>query len=161
MTQLYDPPPLEMASILEELREKIENERDLHPTDYLEKDVHTIYSIAHKHYTVDQYKEAEPLFVRLVLARPTETAYWKGLASCRQMQNDFSGALISWGMCAVLDPEDISYHIYGAECLYHLKEFIEASKAIDYIESQITENSPFYGKYIKIKRSIEGVDNGS
>ena len=152
---------IEMASIIEELRKKIENERDLNPSDYLEKDIQLLYSIAHKHYTIDQYDKAEALFIRLVLARPNDVAYWKGLASCRQMQKDFSGALIAWGMCATIYPEDLSYHIYGAECLYFLNELGEASRAISFVESKINDQNPFYPKYIKIKRSIEGGNDGN
>ncbi|MCH9812077.1 hypothetical protein K0U07_04885 [bacterium] len=151
---------LEMTTALSLLRKKIEEERDLHPKDYLEKDVELLYSIAHKHYTIDQYDKAEPLFVRLVLARPEQIAYWKGLASCRQMQKDFSGALIAWGMCATLDPDDLSFHIYGAECLYFLNEMEEAASAIAFVESKIDDNHPYFPKFIKIKRSLMGEEDG-
>ena len=151
---------VELASVLSELRKKIENERDLHPKDYSEKDIELLYSIAHKHYTIDQYSKAEPLFVRLVLARPEQIAYWKGLASCRQMQEDFTGALIAWGMCAAIKPEDLSYHIYGAECLYFLGEMEEAARAIAFVESKIDDHHPYFPKYIKIKRSLMGEENG-
>ncbi len=148
--------PLEMAELLQEFTVKIENDRDLHPKDYLDEDVEALYTIAHKYYTVDSYEEAEPLFMRLVLARATNSAFWKGLASSQQMLKKYREALVAWGMCAMLNPDDLSNHLFGAECLINLELLQEAVKALDYVGSLITQGHPNFKKYNKLKLIVKG-----
>lgn len=147
-------PPLEMIEMLNQLKEKIKDNRDLSPEQYLERDVKTLYSIAHKHYSIDNFIDAEPLFINLVIARPLEKIYWKGLASSKQMLKNYEGALACWGMIALLDPNDLSAHIFGAECLVQLKALDEAAQALSYIEKHITKDHPNYQNYYRIKLSI-------
>lgn len=153
---LEDTPPLEMITILEELKKKLASSTDLDPKEYLEKDVRAMYAIAHKHYCIDNYEDAEELFVRLVLARPANIAFWKGLASTRQMQKNYNGALVCYGMCAVLDNKDLSFHIYGAECLYYLEELEEAGRALAFVGETIKEDHPNFKAYAKVKLWVEG-----
>jgi predicted Zn-dependent protease len=148
--------PLEMAELLQEFTVKIENDRDLHPKEYLDKDVEVLYHIAHKHYTVDSYEEAEPLFMRLVMARPTNSAFWKGLASTFQMLKKYREALAAWGMCALLHPDDLSNHLFGAECLINLELEEDAKKALEYVGSLITEGHPNFKKYNKLTLIVKG-----
>ncbi len=154
--------PLEMAELLQEFTAKIENDRDLHPKEYLDKDVEVLYTIAHKYYTIDSYEEAEPLFMRLVLARPTNAAFWKGLASTFQMLKKYREALAAWGMIALLNPDDLSNHLFGAECLINLEYLEEGKKALDYVGSLITQEHPNFKKYNKLTLIVKGeavVDN--
>ncbi|MCH9617160.1 MAG: hypothetical protein SP4CHLAM5_03240 [Chlamydiia bacterium] len=155
MQSFIDPsPPLEMIEVLNDLKAKISESRDLSPDQYLEKDVKMLYSIAHKHYSIDNFIDAEPLFINLVLARPLEKIYWKGLASSRQMLKNYQGALVCWGMIALIHPEDLAAHIFGAECLYQLGAEQETAEAAAYIEKHITEDHPNYKNFYKIKLSI-------
>jgi tetratricopeptide (TPR) repeat protein len=146
-------PPLEMIEILNDLKEKINGSRDLSPDQYMKRDVKLLYSIAHKHYSIDNFIDAEPLFINLVLARPLEKIYWKGLAASRQMLKNYEGALVCWGMIALISPEDLAAHIFGAECLYQLGALEETAEAVAYIEKHITEEHPNYGNFYRIKLS--------
>jgi len=151
MLELEEKTPLEMNELIDEFLKKIENDDDLHPSQYLDEDVKLIYTIAHKFYTLEQYKEAETMFMRLVLARGDNISFWKGLASCRQMQKDYAGALAAWGMCAFLDEKELSYHIYGVECLVELEEFEKANEAFIHVEKTITDDHPLSEKYHQLK----------
>lgn len=153
---LEEESPLEMAETLRDFRERIEEDTDLHPSDYLEKDVKLLYTIAHKHYSCDQYKEAEVFFLRLVLARPAEKIYWQGLASCRQMEKKYEEALIAWGMAATIDSEDLSFLIFGAECLLQLGQEEEARGALDHVSKKITEDHPNFTLYTKLNLALNG-----
>ncbi len=148
--------PLEMAETLKEFREKIEHDGDLHPSKYLDTDVKLLYSIAHKHYFCDQFKEGEIFFLRLVLARPAEKIYWQGLASCRQMQKNFEGALVAWGMASCLDESDVSYLIFGAECLLHLNQKVEAKSALHFVSERIDKDHPNFTLYTKLNLALSG-----
>ncbi|MCH9621436.1 MAG: hypothetical protein S4CHLAM20_08560 [Chlamydiia bacterium] len=156
MMELEEKTPLEMANHLKELSEKIEGDDDLHPSQYTDEDIKLIYTIAHKYYTIEQYQQAEVMFMRLVLARGDNIKFWKGLASSRQMQNDHAGALVAWGMCAMLDENDLLNHIYGAECLVSLEEFDQARQALDHVEKSITEDHVAYQKFYKLKLAAQG-----
>jgi tetratricopeptide (TPR) repeat protein len=147
--------PLEMLNLLQEFKEKICLEKDLHPSDYSEKDVQLLYTIAHKYYSNGAYMEAETFFLRLVLARATEIIYWRGLGSCYQMQKKYLNALTIWGMCASIDNNDINYHLYGAECLIHLKQIDQAKLALNHVKDFITYEHPTYQKYEKVKNLID------
>lgn len=149
-------PPLEMIDLLKDLTNKIESERDLHPKNYLEKDVQLLYNLAHKYYSINNYLDAEALFIRLVLARPLEKNYWQGLASSRQMQKNYSGALAAWGMCALIDNKDLSFHLYGAECLYHLEELDKAEAALTHVGNNISKDDKYFSKYEKIQQMLKG-----
>ena len=148
--------PLEMAETLREFREKIEGDTDLHPSDYLDKDIKLLYTIAHKHYFCDQFKEAEVLFLRLVLARPAEKIYWQGLASSRQMQKDFEGALIAWAMVSSLDKEEISSLVFGAECLLHLNQEDETRSILSHVSKKITKDHASFTLYTKLHLALNG-----
>ena len=148
--------PLEMAETLRIFREKIESDKDLHPSNYLDKDVKLLHNIAHKHYFCDQFKEAEVLFLRLVLARPAEKIYWQGLASCRQMQKKYEEALIAWAMASSLDEKELSFLLFGAECLLHLNQEDEVKSILDHISKQITHDHPNYTLYKKLHLALNG-----
>jgi type III secretion system low calcium response chaperone LcrH/SycD len=146
--------PLEMVHLLQTFEEKISLEKDLHPSNYSENDVSLLYTIAHKHYLNGNYSQAETFFIRLVVARSTDILYWRALSSCYQMQKKYESSLISWGMCAVLDNKDPSYHLYAADSLIHLNEVDQAKKALDYVASLINKDHPLFEKYEKVKNLI-------
>ena len=113
MNQDYiDHTPIEMLSVLEELKARIKDKNFLHPEQYLDKDIKLLHSIAHKYYAIGEYQQSEELFINLVIARPAEKIFWHSLASSRQMLENYAEALICWGICALLDSENPNYHIY-------------------------------------------------
>lgn len=146
---------MQMGELIKELRKKIENDRDLHPSEYLDEDVNLIYTIAHKYYTLGSFREAEIFFMRLVIARSENLKFWKGLASSRQMQDDFAGALVAWGMCAMLDEDDLSNHFYGIECLIKLDQKDQARAAFNQIIDRCTEDHALFERSLSLKKQLE------
>ena len=94
------------------------------------KDLETIYISAYHLYQKGNYSKAAELFLQLITANPYEQNFWKGLASCYQMQSAWDPALHAWAMCALLNPSDPYPHYHAAECLYAKKDPSEAMKAI-------------------------------
>ena len=156
-----DHTPIEMLSVLEELKVKIQDKNFLHPEQYLDKDIKLIYSIAHKYYTIGEYHQSEELFINLVIARPTEKIFWHSLASSRQMLANYSEALVCWGICALLDSENPNYHIYGAECLCSINEIDSAYEALSHAKTLLNNDLESSKKFEKIKLMIERKSHGN
>lgn len=89
------------------------------------------YSKAHSCYEVGKYDEACEVFELLVAYDPFEKSFWKGLASTRQMKKDYELALKAWSMLALLAPKCPYSHYHAAECYIAMKNYDEASLAIE------------------------------
>jgi len=95
------------------------------------EDQQRIYSEACKTYGAGEFQLAADAFSGLVLANPYETAYWRGLASARQMEKKYADALSAWAMASLTDDEDgPEPHYRAAECLFLLGEMDEVEKAL-------------------------------
>jgi len=91
----------------------------------------SFYATAFGLYERGDYEGAAQLFTQLVLTDPYSPHYWQGLASCKQMSQDYKAALHAWGVLALLREEDPLPHFHAAECLLSLEEKEEALKALD------------------------------
>lgn len=89
------------------------------------------YATAFGLYEKGDYRRAAQLFTQLVLTDPYSEHYWLGLASCKQMAQDFLAAIHAWGMVALLRENDPFPHFHAAECLLSLDNKEEALKAMD------------------------------
>jgi len=153
---LEETTPVEMIEIIEEFREKIAKDEDLPPSQYLDKDVKLLYHLAHKFYLCNQFKEAETFFLRLVLARPLEKSYWQGLASCRQMVENYQEALVAWAMASSLDKNEPTYLLFAAECLVYLDQKEEAAPLLKDLSEKITKEHPHFTLFTKLHLAVKG-----
>jgi type III secretion system low calcium response chaperone LcrH/SycD len=98
--------------------------------DFSSSDLETIYISAYHFYQKGNYAKSCELFLQLISSNPYEGNFWKGLASCYQMQSAWEQALHGWAMLALLCPNDPFAHYHAAECLFAMKNFTETRKAI-------------------------------
>lgn len=121
------------------------------PANMTDEDVDLFYELGYNLYLQGDYKQAEELFRRTVLAKPMEKKHWQGLASCLQMQKRYEEALVPWSMCCLVDPENPLPHFHAAECLFSLKQLDEAAKALSTSESRDTAKA-FQGKIATLRQ---------
>ncbi len=89
------------------------------------------YATAFGLYEKGDYRGAAQLFTQLVLTDPYSEHYWRGLASSKQMAQDYLAAVHAWAMLALLKEKDPLPHFHAAECFLSLDEKEEALKALD------------------------------
>jgi|SRR5579862_2159599 len=99
-----------------------------------------LYGIAFQLYELGNYPHAGQFFKKLVLCNPFAEKYWRGLASCHQMQKEYLAAIQAWTSSALLEDKDPLPHFHAAECLFSLGEKEEALHALQAAESLLTRN---------------------
>jgi len=119
---------------MKELKEIFHNHKPL-PQDEQEM----LYMSGYGLYEAGNYEDAAPLFTRLVLADPFVEKYWRGLASCHQMNRNYTQALHAWALSALLKEQDPWPHFHAAECLLSLNEKEEALKALKAVEERLKD----------------------
>lgn len=119
---------------------------------------HLIYAASHGLYNQGDYKKAEDLFTQLIISDPYSGKYWKGIASCKQMQKKFEEALYAWSVCALIADPDPFPHFHAAECLISLEKYEEALKALLHVETcclEITSHQVLKKRVIILKELIQ------
>jgi len=94
------------------------------------EDLFVLHELAYNLYLSYDYINGETVFRRLVIARPYEPKFWKGLASCIQMQGRYEDALLPWSILSIIDPTNPAPHFHAAECLISLSEITKAGEAL-------------------------------
>ncbi|MBA2368639.1 MAG: tetratricopeptide repeat protein [Candidatus Protochlamydia sp.] len=91
------------------------------------------YYIAYHLYRDQQYEEAENFFRMLLMAKPTDPRYWKGLGACLQMRQNYEEALNCYICTQNLhwDQPDPYLYIYAADCYFALNQIKEGLKALE------------------------------
>jgi tetratricopeptide (TPR) repeat protein len=95
-----------------------------------DEDLFVLHELAYNLYLSYDYINGEKVFRRLVIARPYEIKFWKGLASCIQMQERYEDALLPWSILSIIDPINPAPHFYAGECLISLSEITKAGEAL-------------------------------
>jgi type III secretion system low calcium response chaperone LcrH/SycD len=103
-------------------------------------DQEALYASAFSFYQQGHYASAEPLFHDLCQLNPFNIAFWKGLASCLQMQSKWKEALKIWGVSSLLDENDASNYFHLSECLYCLNEKEECLKTLIQAEKRLNQD---------------------
>jgi type III secretion system low calcium response chaperone LcrH/SycD len=99
-----------------------------------------LYAIAFQLYELGNYLHAGQFFKKLVLCNPFAEKYWRGLASCHQMQKEYLAAVHAWTSSALLEGNDPLPHFHAAECLFSLEQKEEALQALKAAESLLAHN---------------------
>jgi len=119
----------------------------------------TLYSSAYGMYQVGDYVQAADLFTLLTLNEPYELRFWKGLASCRQMQREYKAALHAWGIVCLLGGHSPISHFHAAECYLSMGEIKEAAKALECAEFHLkSKKEPLSEKIEELKRICHGAN---
>lgn len=81
-----------------------------------EEHMNAVYALAHNLYQHGEYDRAETLFQFLCYYNHLERKYPMGLAACRHMQRNYSGAVEAYAVAALLDVDDPRPQFHAAEC---------------------------------------------
>jgi type III secretion system low calcium response chaperone LcrH/SycD len=76
------------------------------------------------------YKDALEIFSYLTVLNPMKKKYWLAIAATRVRMEDYEGALKSYAMISLLDPNDPESYYYSAFCYLALQYKGEAVKSL-------------------------------
>ncbi len=93
--------------------------------------LHEAYQVAYQLYQNKHYLEALPLFRMLVIWQLNEKKYWKGMAACSQMTNEWEEALFCYKIAISLAPEDLDLFIHASDCCFSLGAVLEGLNFLD------------------------------
>lgn len=83
----------------------------------------SLYALAHKHYTAQNYKDAHILFEALCMYKYNDSRFWMGLAACRQALGFYKEAADTFGAAGLMtnfkNPEPLWY---AANCYLKLND---------------------------------------
>lgn len=98
-----------------------------------EEQVQEMHLFAYLLYRDQRYQEASYFFRLLVVARPTEAKYWKGLGACLQVLKAYEEALscyMCWQMTTRDQPNSYLY-VHVADCYFALKQVPAGLRALE------------------------------
>lgn len=99
-----------------------------------ENKIQNIYALAYMLYQQKEYQDSGCFFRLLVIARPTEAKYWKGLGSCLQMLKNFEEALNCYHCCFEMSDRyhfDPYFYIQISDCFFALNQIDAGLKALE------------------------------
>lgn len=114
-----------------------------------------LYQASYTFYQAGNYARAADLFLQLAREAPFEKEYWKGLASCQQMQGKYDDALHAWSLAALLCEEDPMPHFHAAECLLSQNNKEEALKALFLAEKKTGLSGQIRSKITLLKEACQ------
>jgi type III secretion system low calcium response chaperone LcrH/SycD len=102
-------------------------------------DIEAFYAQAYAHYQSNQTAEAAEIFSVLCARHPLESRFWFGLGASFMGCANYEKALYAWAMAALLDPSNPYPHFHAAECSDSLKQYRDASLAIQEAKQRISD----------------------
>ena len=96
----------------------------------------TLYGTAYAFYQTSDYARAADIFTLLICYDPFDDRFWKGLASCRQMEKDYAAALRAWSVFCTISSERKEGFFHVSECFLSLGKLKEAEKALTLCEAK-------------------------
>lgn len=88
--------------------------------------VEGVYSQAYRLYNTGKYKDASQLFRLLIMIDSTSSKYAMGLAACFHMMKEYSNAISTYALCAIIDPESPIPHYHVSDCYIQMKDSLSA-----------------------------------
>lgn len=107
------------ASLLNEGMHRIQLNKPL--MEASEKKIDEIYALAYLLYQKQHYQESSHYFRLLIVLRPAEIKFWKGMGACFQMQMEYEEALNCYMSCFQLNEENRTnpfYYVQIADCYF-------------------------------------------
>lgn len=113
-----------------------------------------LYETGYALYSSGEYRKASLLFSYLVLADPLIGCSWQGLASCKQLLEEYPAAIEAWNVVCKLQPQNPLGYFHAAECYLSLQEKKEALQKLDKAEKLCNEE--LLQNRIQILKSTHG-----
>lgn len=96
-----------------------------------EREVEGFYAHAYNLYQTGRYKDAIQIFRLLIMLNAYESKYALGLAACLHMMKEYKGAIESYTLCCILDPENPIPYYHMSDCFLEIKDPFSAIVALD------------------------------
>jgi type III secretion system low calcium response chaperone LcrH/SycD len=94
-------------------------------------ELENLYALGHGHYQQNRYMDAARVFWTLLRHDCTEAKYYKAIAACMLMLQQFQAAAMSYGMAAILDTTDSTSLFYLGQCFCAVRSIEQAHEALD------------------------------
>lgn len=140
-----------LQEVLSSLEIPLETRREL-----TEDEQEAFYATAFDLYSAGKYRDAQVLFTKIAISNPYDPRFWRGLASCRQMLQQYKEALHAWCFVALFDDKDPLAHFHAAECMLSLRDYKEALKALSQAEILLDGKDPALQGRIDALKQIHG-----
>ena len=114
-----------------------------------------LYRTGYALYSSGEYRKASYLFSYLVLSDPLIGCSWHGLASCKQVLEEYSAAIEAWNVVCKLQPQDPLGYFHAAECYLSMQQKKEALQKLDKAEKLSSEDLLLQNR-IQILKSTHG-----
>lgn len=125
-------------------------------TSITKEETEAAYALAYRIFNQRQYAKAERLFAILCQLDHYDGRFWLALGACRQMQNDYTGALSAYAVAGIHDMENPVTPLRAAECFLALNRLDDAEHGITAAIHWATDR-PEYGQ---LKTRAELILNG-
>lgn len=119
-----------------------------------EKEKEEAYKLGCVLYSLGEYRKASSLFAKLVLSNPLTDNFWRALASCKQLLQEYEIAIEAWKVTCLFCPEDPFSYFHLAECYLSIESKKEALQNLDKSE-QLCKNDALLNR-IQLLKSIHG-----
>ena len=90
-----------------------------------------------------------------MLSDPLIGCSWHGLASCKQVLEEYSAAIEAWNVVCKLQPQDPLGYFHAAECYLSIQQKKEALQKLDKAEKLSSEDLLLQNR-IQILKSTHG-----
>lgn len=144
-----------LKKCLRQVSLKTEKQGYLKPETFTDEDIELLYKLGFSLYDAGDFLSSKEMFQRLVISRPLEVRFWKGLAGASQMNKDFEDALTAWSVLSLLEKNSFEASFHAAECYFSLNNAEEGKKALTEAKQLLTENSPFSEKIQALENAWE------
>jgi type III secretion system low calcium response chaperone LcrH/SycD len=142
--------PAKIANLLQPHKKNLQELKKL-TSDEKEELYRTGYAL----YSSGEYRKASYLFSYLVLSDPLIGSSWHGLASCKQLLEEYPAAIEAWNVVCKLQPQNPFGYFHAAECYLSIQEKKEALQKLDKAENLCNED-PLLQNIIQILKSTHG-----
>ncbi|MDR2539818.1 MAG: tetratricopeptide repeat protein [Chlamydiales bacterium] len=106
-------------------------------------------------YSSGEYRKASYLFSYLVLSDPLISCSWYGLASCKQLLEEYPSAIEAWNIVCKLQPQNPLGYFHAAECYLSIQKKKEALQKLDKAEILCDKESLLHNR-IQILKTTHG-----
>lgn len=142
--------PAKIADLLQPYKKNLQELKKLTTDEKKE-----LYKIGSALYSSGEYRKASYLFSYLVLSDPLISCSWYGLASCRQLLEEYPAAIEAWNVVCKLQPQNPLCYFHAAECCLSIQEKKEALQKLDKAEKLCNKN-PLLQNRIQTLKSTHG-----
>lgn len=142
--------PAKILDLLQPHKKNLQEVKDLNRDEKTE-----LYRTGSALYSSGEYRKASYLFSYLVLSDPLASCSWYGLASCKQLLEEYIAAIEAWNVVCKLQPQDPLGYFHAAECYLSIQEKKEALQKLDKAEKLCNED-PLLKNKIQILKSTHG-----